>query len=364
MSLQPLQVVAQPPTLADFITVPHFVKGKWPWEAVYTSSVMQRSHAATEKCTFVFYTAGIGGTSLDDDVLGAPPTDSAGCAIAFVTNTTALDARWTAIHIQPGSISSRVLSRVPKLLPHLFFGEQVAGAVYLDMKVILPPRLSLQEIVSSTLTSCGATWAAMSHPWAPFTPLSDAHQSLALHRSADPDAFQAEIDSYSNDPQFMAAEQSHRNRLIDGLLLIRDLRRGTPGRAGARCQAAHALNLAWWAGFAEGGADRDQLPFAYKLRKAALGPCEDTLSPSALRAFEASQGATDVGCGVACGQGFINIFGHSATCPQNMDEHILRAPFASTPPVWVCDLRWTRGAYTRALQYRPPEHDERKSFPP
>ena len=332
------------PMLEQFISAtPAFLNPSM--HRIFNDSVVAEARRATRQCTNIFYTALTGDAS--GDGLGVPPSDSEGCAVAFVTPTSLSappDPKWQLIYIDPGATHTRLAARIPKLRPELFFGEKVV--VWLDTKVILPPQLTLATMVRSTLTACGATFAVMANPLFPTSAFDDAAIALRLGRSSEEDAFREQVVEYGRDASFLAAENQNRSRVVDSPLLIRDLRAG-----GARHLAARALDSQWWSYFDRGGADRDQLPFAYSLHAAALRPCEASLAPAELAALESSGGADDVGCGVSCGQGFLNIMGHAATCPQNINTSItVRARYASTPPPWVCDMRWTRGWIVRSLR--------------
>ena len=307
------------------------------------------SRAATRDCRHVFYTALFGNVT---EPLGPIPSDAAGCAIAFTSAPPSSFIEppipgWRYVEFQLPEMDgyqSRRLSRVPKLLPHLFFDEAVEASLYLDVKLWWPLATRLSDAINSTLDTCGASFAAMSHAGNPTNALRDAEMMIRLGHTANETVLRAQMEAYSSDAEFSIAEEAGRNPCIDGAMLVRS------HRSGSRGAAARMLSDAWMRAYVR-GSDRDQLPLSYVMRQVALSPCEQACATRAHSVYDAAAGCSDTaGCGVSCGTGFVHLMGHAETCVPDSVYPPLPA-YASTPPSWVCSLRWSRptGSHATAL---------------
>ena len=225
-------------------------------------------------------------------------------------------------------IKSRRNSRVPKLLPHLFFPASVEATVYIDAENSITQ--SVTDVVKTLLTDCGASFAAQTSP----TRFTDVMQEFEVIRyssnTAEPEKLDEQEAAYRNDTAYMAAVDSGRAVGINAELLVR---RNDP--------QSRFLDIAWMRAYLR-GADRDQPAFSYALDKSGLAACR-------ARIGQAKYG--EGRCGLACGQGPINLVAsaRSADClgegvkeycegqPKGYCEVKPRPAWATEPPSWICD---------------------------
>jgi hypothetical protein len=344
----------------------------------FKTAANESSRIAHENgCTLVVYTVllkapkssweeSTGGGSAPTEV-SAPPPGSEGCAFAFVHNakdfvirTGFHNAAATGIHAgsrppkQTGSgpkwipirvdahdshlpwevVRTRRNSRVPKLLPHLFFPTAVWASVYIDSEnTIWRP---LKALVQGTLTDCGATFAAQAHSNR-FTDVMREFQCIRdVGNTAEPNDLDVQEQAYLEDDEYMAAVSSGRAIGIDGELLVRRHHE----------RDARHLNTAWMRAYLR-GSDRDQPAFSYALEKSALAACRAQIGDACY-----GEGR----CGLACGQGPMNLVasGRSADClGKDVDSYCEgdwqgycdvkpRPAWSTPPPAWVCDSDFKR----------------------
>ena len=257
-----------------------------------------------------------------DHSLFPPPFDTAqGCAFAFVYKSTSLiqqkDAvQWTAVEIDTSELpwpaaQGRRNSRVPKLLPHLFFPYPATEiTLYIDAEDDLSDR-TIGEMISSTISDCGASFVAQAHPSRSDTIMDEFEAIRSADNSAEPENLVLQEYSYRNDSSFMAAIAGGFGRMLDGALLIRK----------SNDSDARTLSENWMRAYLR-GADRDQPAFAYALEKSSTGPCR------------AGGGECDVNC---TSGGFLNLIGSSISRTCRGGRTLPEAPSWSSPPSpWVC----------------------------
>ena len=297
-------------------------------------------------CQLVVYTVSLD-TQLNAE-LPQPPPGSEGCAFAFLiadrylkanirdeqsSATQSSSPEWIPIEVPMDDlpwkgIKSRRNSRVPKLLPHLFFPASVEATVYIDAENSITQ--SVTDVVKTLLTDCGASFAAQTSP----TRFTDVMQEFEVIRyssnTAEPEKLDEQEAAYRNDTAYMAAVDSGRAVGINAELLVR---RNDP--------QSRFLDIAWMRAYLR-GADRDQPAFSYALDKSGLAACR-------ARIGQAKYG--EGRCGLACGQGPINLVAsaRSADClgegvkeycegqPKGYCEVKPRPAWATEPPSWICD---------------------------
>jgi len=300
-------------------------------------------------CQLVAYTV-----SLDTELvalaeLAPPPPGSEGCAFAFLVADRYLRAHvqgeqsrpkqfsspaWIPIEVPLDGlpwkgVKSRRNSRVPKLLPHLFFPDSVEATVYIDAENAITQDIN--EVVKTMLTDCGASWAAQTSP----TRFTDVMQEFEVikwsKKTVEPEKLDEQEAAYRADASYMAAVDSGRAVGINAELLVR--RNADP--------QSRYLDTSWMRSYLR-GADRDQPAFSYALEKSGLAACR-------ARIGEAKYG--EGRCGLACGQGPINLVAsaRSADClggdvkeycegqPEGYCEVKARPAWATEPPPWICD---------------------------
>jgi hypothetical protein len=297
-------------------------------------------------CQLVVYTVSLDTQSYAQ--LAQPPPGSEGCAFAFLVAGRYLRAhiqdersspqqysspKWISIEVPLGDlpwkgIKTRRNSRVPKLLPHLFFPDSVEATVYIDAENSITQNV--RDVVKSMLTDCGASFAAQAHPTR-FTNVMQEFEVIKWSRNTvEPEKLDEQEAAYRSDQSYMAAVDSGRAVGINAELLVR---RNDP--------QSRYLDIAWMRAYLR-GADRDQPAFSYALDKSGLAACRAHIG-------EAKYG--EGRCGLACGQGPVNVVASasSADClgddvkeycqgqPEGYCEVKPRPAWASEPPPWICD---------------------------
>ena len=293
--------------------------------------------------------------------LSEPPPGAEGCAFVFVHESPDHSIilggphqnsrpQWIPIEVPLVGLpwiakKTRRNSRVPKLLPHLFFPGSVDTTVYIDGENSI--TYDIRAVVTTMLTNCGASFAAQAHA----TRFTDVMQEFEVVRyagnSAEPENLDKQEQAYRADKSYMAAVDSESAVGIDAELLVR--RNSNP--------QSQYLNTAWMRAYLR-GSDRDQPAFSYALEKSALAACR-------ARIGKAKYG--EARCGLACGQGVINFVGssRSADClgrgvtsycegqPKGYCAVKPRPAWATRPPPWVCKGHLALSGATHALKVTP-----------
>ena len=281
-----------------------------------------QQQAAERGCLRVPYTVWLNPDG-PDHALFPPPFDTAeGCAFAFVYNSTSVvqdssAVQWTPVevdtsrHLPWPAAQGRRNSRVPKMLPHLFFPSPATEVtLYIDAEDDLSDR-TIDEMISTTISDCGASFVAQAHPSRSDTIMDEFQAIRDAHNSAEPENLALQEESYRNDSRFMEALEGGLGRMLDGALLIRK----------SNDSDARTLSENWMRAYLR-GADRDQPAFAYALEKSSTGPCR------------ARHGDCDVNC---TSSGFLNLIGSSMsrTCRGGHTQPE-RPNWSSPPSPWVC----------------------------
>lgn len=298
--------------------------------AFAVASARAQELVARSRCKRVAYTAYFGTTA--NIALFLPPYGSEGCAFVFIHPGTAVsqdnDVRqWTPIEVDTGALpwpawQGRRNSRVPKLLPHLFFPYPATEVtVYIDAEDDLS-YANIDEMISSTISECNTSFAAQAHPDRAQNVMEEFSAIREAHKSAEPETLDAQEATYRNDTAFMNAVNAGLGRMLDGALLVRKT---------DDVDAKH-LSENWMRAYLR-GADRDQPAFAYALEKSTTGPCRDW------------RGECDVDC---ASSGFLNLFSHSQSnlCRRGGPAS---PSWSSPPPQWVCN-----GTINRVKNRRAP----------
>ena len=227
-------------------------------------------------------------------------------------------------------------SRVPKLLPHLFFPPTVDATVYIDAENSV--TADLHVIVQSMLSSCNASFAAQTSPSRAVSVMKEFEVVRFSKNAVEPEACQKQERTYRADKAYMATVNEGRAVGINAELLVR-----------RNLYPYNLLGNSWMRAYLRGG-DRDQPAFSYAFEQSVMKPCR--------KQFEEESGADKTGyskgqCGLACGTGFVNLVGsaRSADClgdsvktycenqPEGFCEVKPRPWWATQPPDWVCSSK-------------------------
>ena len=227
-------------------------------------------------------------------------------------------------------------SRVPKLLPHLFFPPTVDATVYIDAENSV--TADLHVIVQSMLSSCNASFAAQTSPSRAVSVMKEFEVVRFSKNAVEPKACQKQERTYRADKAYMATVNEGRAVGINAELLVR-----------RNLYPYNLLGNSWMRAYLRGG-DRDQPAFSYAFEQSVMKPCR--------KQFEEESGADKTGyskgqCGLACGTGFVNLVGsaRSADClgdsvktycenqPEGFCEVKPRPWWATQPPDWVCSSK-------------------------
>ena len=231
--------------------------------------------------------------------------------------------------------SYRRNSRVPKLLPHLFFPPTVEATVYIDAENSVIADINV--VVQSMLSSCNASFAAQASPSRAVSVMKEFEVIRYSQNAVEPEACEKQERSYRADKAYMATVNEGRAVGINAELLVR--RNFHP--------FTRFLDSSWMRAYLRGG-DRDQPAFSYAFEQSVMGACRAR--------FEEVAGADKTGygrgqCGLACGMGFVNLVGsaRSADClgtsvktycenqPEGYCEVKPRPWWATQPPDWLCN---------------------------
>ena len=227
-------------------------------------------------------------------------------------------------------------SRVPKLLPHLFFPPTVDATVYIDAENSV--TADLHVVVQSMLFSCNASFAAQTSPSRAVSVMKEFEVVRYSKNAVEPEACQKQERAYRADKAYMATVNEGRAVGINAELLVR-----------RNLYPYNLLGNSWMRAYLRGG-DRDQPAFSYAFEQSVMKPCR--------KRFEEEAGADKTGyskgqCGLACGTGFVNLVGsaRSADClgdsvktycenqPEGFCEVKPRPWWATQPPDWVCSSK-------------------------
>jgi hypothetical protein len=291
---------------------------------------------ASAKCTHVVYTVFFDSDRRLPVNLLPPPEGSGSCAFAFVYSGTPVSRRspWRAIEVGVHDLPwpperYRRNSRVPKMLPHLFFPPSVETTTYIDAENQV--EVKLKDIVRSMLGDCNASFAAQAHRSRAENVMDEFEAIRGANNTAEPEALRKQELFYRSDRRFHKAVKEYGGVGIDGELLVRRM----------ADRPTRLLGEAWMRAYLR-GADRDQPAFSYAIEKTVMATCRDDSTRS------------KDSCGLSCGQGFINLVGHagSADCtlyragkPTGREEkrirkklaNVERPAWSSEPPDWVCE---------------------------
>jgi hypothetical protein len=296
----------------------------------------QRSALVSGKCTHLVYTVFFDAERRLPVALPLPPEGSAGCAFAFVYSGTPMSSRspWKAIEVDIKDLpwppdQYRRNSRVPKMLPHLFFAPSVETTVYIDAENQVDAKL--RDIVNTMLRDCNASFAAQAHRSRSTKVMEEFAAIREVNNSAEPEALDKQEALYRKDRRYHRAVKEHGGVGIDGEFLVR--------RTADR--PTRLLGEAWMRAYLR-GADRDQPAFSYAIEKTVMATCRQDAAHS------------KESCGLSCGQGFINLVGHAgstdctlkrAGSPRGTEEKRIRKKltelerpmWSSPPPDWICE---------------------------
>ena len=291
-------------------------------------------------CRLVAYTVALLDPEHKKSKASSPPPGSEGCAFAFVHDASDIHpltnsgSQWMPIVVPVNDLPWPVAvvrrnARVPKLLPHLFFPDSVEATVYIDAENAITQNV--RDVVKTMLTDCGASFAAQTSP----TRFTNVMQEFEVIKwstnTVEPEKLDDQEAAYRLDTSYMAAVDSGRAIGINAELLVR--RNADP--------QSRYLDTSWMRAYLR-GADRDQPAFSYALEKSGLAACR-------ARIGEAKYG--EGRCGLACGQGPINLVAsaRSADClgddvkeycegqPEGYCEVKPRPAWATKPPPWICE---------------------------
>jgi hypothetical protein len=293
-----------------------------------------------------------------------PPVDGSyvngtNCAFAFVYKGTALPEpdpkilQWNYIEVELDDLpwpaeQYRRNSRVPKLLPHLFFPPSVKTTVYIDAENSIEGNLT--SIAHHMLGRCNASWSAQAHKNRAIAVMDEFPRIKLINNSAEPERLNEQWRQYKLDPEYRKAAHDGLTVGIDGELLVR--------QNGDR--RSQLLSEAWMRTYLR-GADRDQPSFSFALEKAVTGPCRRRVQDHVRAAGSGARGIPGIDeaaeiseqCGLACGEGFINLVGHASSTdcqryragkvtripsspPEGEHDEYTRPPWSSRPPTFIC----------------------------
>ena len=268
--------------------------------------------------------------------------------------------QWTAIEVPKDNLPwplditgqdvgpYRRNSRVPKLLPHLFFPPSVDVTVYIDAEnAVVAPLL---EVVESTLLKCNATFTAQTSPSRATKTMDEFDVIRYSGNSAEPEALDRQEWAYRADKAYMKAIKEHGGVGINAELLIR--RHLNP--------TTRWLNIAWMRAYLR-GSDRDQPAFSYAFDKSVLAPCRERMGEG--------MGYGPGHCGLGCGDGWVNLIASrkSTDClGENTTEYCEGQPegncavkprpwWASGPPAWLCESGTLLEQRKQQLRMQPPK---------
>ena len=230
-------------------------------------------------------------------------------------------------------------SRVPKLLPHLFFPPTVDATVYIDAENSV--SADIHSVVQSMLFSCKASFAAQTSPSRAVSVMKEFEVVRYSKNAVEPEACEEQEHSYRADKAYMAAVNAGRAVGINAELLVR--RNLNP--------FTRLLGNSWMRAYLRGG-DRDQPAFSYAFEQSVMKACRAQFEQVA------GVGAHKTGyiqgqCGLGCGMGHVNLVGsaRSADClgdnvktycdnqPEGYCEVKPRPWWATKPPDWVCNSK-------------------------
>ena len=293
-----------------------------------------------------------------------PPVDGSfvngtNCAFAFVYKGTVLPEpdpkvrQWSYIEVELDDLpwpaaQYRRNSRVPKLLPHLFFPPSVKTTVYIDAENSIEGNLT--SIAHHMLGRCNASWSAQAHKNRAIAVMDEFPRIKLINNSAEPERLNEQWRQYKLDPEYRKAAHDGLTVGIDGELLVR--------QNGDR--RSQLLSEAWMRTYLR-GADRDQPSFSYALEKAVTGPCRRRVQDHVRAAGSGVHGIPGIDeaaeireqCGLSCGEGFINLVGHASSTdcqryragkvtripsspPEGEDDEYTRPLWSSRPPTFIC----------------------------
>ena len=323
------------------------------------AEVARRLGPKTARCSQVAYTVAF--VPLESEGKGArrvnlprklqpAPLGAEDCAFAFIYRGTKVNQdateharRWRLVEVDVDGLpwpmaSHRRNSRVLKVLPHLFFTEpHVRASLYLDSESRLGSALNVSEAVREMLDGCGAGFAAQAHRTRSTQVLREFRAILDNGNTVEPAAVAEQEKHYRADAQYMHTLREGGGVGIDAELLVRR----------HDSKPTRQLAEAWMRAYLRGG-DRDQPAFSYAFEKAAMAPCR--------RAAAADQTAAR-SCGLGCGEGFVNLVGHSASNDCTAAEAAVRnaaepaaaeaagltrssdfdrPAWSAAPPAWLC----------------------------
>ena len=233
-------------------------------DAAAHSSAMARERG----CENIVYTISLGvgdqgwGLTLSDP----PALAQQDCAFAFLYEGSTLAAdssfAWTVVEVGTRELPwdparTRRNSRVPKLLPWLFFPNANA-TIYMDAENRLgdseAKQLSLREMASSVLGDCGASFAAMAHTERHTNVMDEFYRIRLGNHTAEPDKLAEQEAAYRADTEFMQAVDVGGARMIDGELLVR-----------SNDWSAQQLSSAWMRAYMRGAAAAPTLRMSLRL---------------------------------------------------------------------------------------------------
>jgi len=296
-----------------------------PWLSGSFAGAAERSTALARErnCSNVVYTVYLSGTA--DARLAEPPDlPQKQCAFVFMYAGSALanesSRSWTVVEVGTTELpwtpdeSPRRNSRVPKLLPWLFFPDAKA-TIYIDAENYLADSdARLRNMAFSVLGDCGASFSAMVHPSRHTQVMEEFDAIRGANKTNEPDKLAEEEAAYRADEEYMHAIGAGLGRMIDGELLVR-----------SNDESAQQLSSAWMRAYMR-GADRDQPSFAYAFFKTVMQPC--------LRDGDS--------CGLTCGHGRVNLVESAAVagCGDGKKDLPDGESWWGEAPKWVCSLRY------------------------
>lgn len=274
--------------------------------------------------------------------LPQPLGGSTDCAFAFVYKGTKTPPPgpppdWIYVEVDVDELpwpaeQFRRNSRVPKMLPHLFFPPSVRSTIYLDAENSVAANVT--EVLWRLLGSCDAGFAAQAHKNRAINVMEEFAAIKRANNSAEPRALDAQWLAYRLDADYRDAVRKQQAVGIDGEFLVR------------RNNHRHAqlLSEAWMRAYLR-GADRDQPSFSFAVEKSVLGPCRREA-----QRLGVLHDRDNPPCGLTCGQGFINLVGHAASTdcqrwragtpkeewPEDEHDEFTRPPWSQPPPELIC----------------------------
>ena len=219
------------------------------------------------------------------------------------------------------------------------------ASLYLDSESRLGAAVNVSSAVRELLTDCGAAFAAQAHKTRSTQVLREFRAILDNANTVEPAAVAAQEARYRADAQYMRTLRDGGGVGIDAELLVRQ----------HHSKPMRQLSEAWMRAYLRGG-DRDQPAFSYALDKAAMAPCRRAAAADkAGGLYESGRAGAISGesCGLSCGQGFVNLVGHSAsndcTAPEAPEPEASasagglthssdfdRPTWSAAPPSWLC----------------------------